>query len=66
MPWVIAEPGVGGPRSYREGVTKYLCDEPDCLNVAEHFVGCAKEVAACVAYCKEHAGRAGLDRPKVA
>ena len=37
MPWVIAEPGVGGPRSYREKVSKYLCDWPDCTNAAEQI-----------------------------
>ena len=59
MPWVIVEPGVGGPRSYREKVTTYLCDWPDCLNAAEHILGCVKELAACVALCKEHAKKAG-------
>jgi hypothetical protein len=54
------EPGVGGPRSYREKVTTYLCDWPDCLNPAEHILGCVKELAACVALCKEHAKKAGL------
>jgi len=61
MPWVIAEPGVGGPRSYREKVTKYLCDWPDCTNTAEQIIGCVKELAACVALCKEHAQQVGRD-----
>jgi hypothetical protein len=60
MPWVIVEQGVGGPRSYREKVTTYLCDWPDCSNAAEHSVGCIKELAACVALCREHAKEAGL------
>jgi hypothetical protein len=59
MPWVIVEPGVGGPRSYRENVTTYLCDWPDCLNTAEQIMGCVKELAACVALCKQHAKEAG-------
>jgi len=60
MPWVIVEPGVGGPRSYREKLTIYLCDWPDCPNVAEHILGCVKELAAAVALCKQHAKEGGL------
>jgi hypothetical protein len=59
MPWVIAEPGIGGPRSYAEKVTKYLCDWPDCANAAEQFIGCVKDLAASFALCKEHAKKAG-------
>ena len=60
MPWVIVEPGLRGPRSYKEKLTTYLCDWPDCLNAAEHIMGCIKELAACVALCKEHAKKAGI------
>jgi hypothetical protein len=59
MPWVIVEPGLGGPRSYREQRTTYLCDWPDCANAAAQVLGCVKELAACVAFCKEHAEKAG-------
>ena len=40
MPWVIAEPGLNGPKSYKEGRTTYLCDWPDCANPAEEVLGC--------------------------
>jgi hypothetical protein len=60
MPWVIAEPGINGPRSYREKVTTYLCDWPDCTNAAEHVLGRVIELAACVALCREHAKKAGI------
>lgn len=63
MPWVIVEPGLSGPRSYRERLTTYICDWPDCANVAEHVLGCVPELAACVAVCKEHAKMSG---PKAA
>ncbi len=55
MPWVIVEPGLTGPRSYRERVTTYLCDWPHCANVAQYVLGCIPELGACVALCKEHA-----------
>jgi hypothetical protein len=55
MPWVIAEPGLNGPKSYREGSKTYLCDWPDCANPAEEVLGCIAELAAFVAVCKEHA-----------
>jgi hypothetical protein len=60
MPWVIAEPGIGGPRSYTEQLTTYLCDWPDCSNTAEHVLGSVMELAACVALCSEHAKQLGI------
>ena len=38
-----------------ELLTEYLCDQPDCPNVATHVLGCAKEVGATAAVCDEHA-----------
>jgi hypothetical protein len=55
MPWVIAEPGLHGPKSYSEGRATYLCDWPDCANPAEEVLGCIAELVAFVAVCKEHA-----------
>jgi hypothetical protein len=60
MPWVIVEPGIKGPRSYKAQLTTYLCDWPECANAAEHMLGCVMELAACVALCKEHAKQAGI------
>jgi hypothetical protein len=66
MPWVIVEPGVRGPRSYREKRTMYLCDWPDCLNPAAQVVGGVVELAACVALCKEHLKKTGHGPEKAA
>ena len=36
-------------------VTEYICDWPDCPNVAEHVLGGIRELRAFVAVCPEHA-----------
>jgi hypothetical protein len=36
-------------------VTEYICDWPDCPNVAEHVLGVIRELRAFVAVCPEHA-----------
>ena len=38
-----------------ESLTEYICDWPDCPNVAEHVVGVVRELRASVAFCPEHA-----------
>ena len=38
-----------------ETLTEYICDWPDCPNVAEHVVGVVRELRAFVAVCPEHA-----------
>ena len=34
---------------------EYLCDWPDCPNVAEHVVTIARDLAMVRAFCHEHA-----------
>jgi hypothetical protein len=36
-------------------VTEYICDMPDCPNVAVHVVGVVRELRAFVAVCADHA-----------
>jgi hypothetical protein len=36
-------------------VSEYICDWPDCPNVAVHVVGVVRELRAFVAMCAEHA-----------
>ena len=36
-------------------VGEYLCDTPDCPNVAVHVVGVVRELRTCVAVCAYHA-----------
>lgn len=38
-----------------EELTEYLCDWPGCSNIADHVVGCVKEIALSIALCAEHA-----------
>ena len=35
-------------------VSEYICDWPDCPNVAEHVLGCIRELRAFVVVCGEH------------
>jgi hypothetical protein len=36
-------------------ITEYICDWPDCPNVAEHVVGVIRELRQFAAVCPEHA-----------
>ena len=36
-------------------VSEYLCDQPDCPNVAVHVVGVVRELRTFVAVCAHHA-----------
>jgi hypothetical protein len=38
-----------------EALTEYICDWPDCPNVAVHVVGVVRELRICSAMCAEHA-----------
>jgi len=37
-----------------EILREYLCDWPDCPNIAVHVVGVVKEIGAVSAVCDEH------------
>ena len=54
MPRVTIKTGFMAPDGCEEELTEYLCDAPDCPNVATHAVGCIPELAASVAVCEEH------------
>jgi hypothetical protein len=38
-----------------ETLTEYICDWPDCPNVAEHVIGVLVELRAFCAVCTTHA-----------
>ena len=40
-----------------ETLSEYLCDWPDCPNVATQAIGVMRELRAHVAMCAEHAAR---------
>ena len=45
-----------------EVLREYLCDWPDCPNIAVHVLGVAKELGLCSVICAEHA--AMIDRSR--
>jgi hypothetical protein len=38
-----------------DAVSEYICDSPDCPNVAVHVVGVVRELRSFVALCAYHA-----------
>ena len=44
-----------GDDGREEVLSEYLCDWPDCPNVAEHLLGFARELRQVAAICREHA-----------
>ncbi len=55
MPQVTIKTGIVGLDGREEQLTEYLCDWPGCPNVAEHALGCVKELRLPVAVCEQHA-----------
>ena len=39
----------------KDTLSEYICDWPDCPNVAVHVIGVARELRAFVAMCADHA-----------
>lgn len=52
MPQVTIRTTVNGRE---ESVSEYLCDWPDCPNVAVEALGVVRELRMCAAVCEEHA-----------
>jgi hypothetical protein len=40
-----------------ETLSEYICDWPDCPNVAEHVLGSIRDLRAFVVVCREHVHR---------
>jgi hypothetical protein len=55
MPSVTIKTGIVGADGQEEVLTEYLCDWPDCGNVAEHVAGVVRELALVSVVCGEHA-----------
>ena len=55
MPQVTIKTGIAGPDGREEKLSEYLCDWPGCPNVAEHVLGCVRELGLAVAVCPQHA-----------
>lgn len=58
MPLVTIRTGVSTPNGAEEVLSEYLCDSPDCPNVAVYPLGCIRELRAVVVVCEEHSRRA--------
>jgi hypothetical protein len=43
-----------GTDGKQETLTEYICDWPDCPNVAEHVIGVVRELHAMSMVCTEH------------
>ena len=55
MPGVRIRTGMIDATGHEEVLSEYLCDWPDCPNVAEHVVGVVRELGAAVVMCDQHA-----------
>jgi hypothetical protein len=55
MPLVTIRTGIIAPNGQEEVLTEYLCDWPDCPNVAEHVAGVVRELGLAAVMCEEHA-----------
>ena len=54
MPQITIRTDVDGRE---ESVSEYICDWPDCPNVAVHVVGVVRGLRVRAAMCAEHAAR---------
>jgi hypothetical protein len=59
MPRVTIRTGILATDGREEELTEYLCDWPDCPNIATQVVGCVREFGLSTAVCHEHATRSG-------
>ena len=55
MPRVTIKTGVLGPDGREVELAEYLCDWPDCPNVATQVLGCLRECGLSTVVCDEHA-----------
>jgi len=54
MPRVIIRTGIVRDDGTEVVLQEYLCDWPDCPNVAEHMVGVIVELRTMAMVCREH------------
>ena len=55
MPKVTLRTGFTGPDGAEEVLTEYMCDWPDCPNVAVHVIGVVRELRMMCVFCDQHA-----------
>ena len=64
MPHITLKTGFTGPDGREEILSEYLCDWPDCANVAVLVVGGSRELRQICAVCEDHALQLGARRPR--
>ena len=57
MPQVTIRSGFFDKDGKEETLTEYICDWPDCPNVAVHVLGVIRELRVKSAMCDFHAGK---------
>ena len=55
MPRITIKTGIVAADGQEEVITEFLCDWPDCPNVAEHVLGVVRELGMMRVVCQEHA-----------
>lgn len=55
MPRVTIKTGILTPDGREEELAEYLCDWPDCPNVATQVLGCIKGLGLSAVICDAHA-----------
>ena len=55
MPWMAIRTDDLGADGQEVVLTEYLCDWPDCANIADHVVGVVRELRRAFDVCREHA-----------
>jgi hypothetical protein len=55
MSRVTIKTGLIGPDGREEELTEYMCDYPDCPNIATSVLGCIRDIRLMAAVCELHA-----------
>jgi hypothetical protein len=58
-PRVAIKTGLIEPDGRDEELTEYLCDYPNCPNIATRMLGCLVELRLMAAVCEEHSTNLG-------
>jgi hypothetical protein len=57
MARVVIKSGFMTPEGSQEELAEFMCDWPECPNIATQVLGCVKELGLSRAVCDEHAAR---------
>jgi hypothetical protein len=63
MPRVTIRTGILAADGQEQQLSEYLCDWPDCPNIATQVVGCVREVGLSSVMCHEHAPGSRASNP---